>query len=86
MNKNTSLILSILIASTITMIFFNSCDQIDPPYKENITFENKDTVRNVVLEEFTGHLCVNCPSAGAIIHDMKDTYGENLIVISVHAG
>ena len=86
MNKSTSSILIILVVSTITMIFFNGCDQIEPPYKETITYENKDTVRNVVLEEFTGHLCVNCPSAAASIHDMKHIYGENLIVISVHAG
>ncbi|MCF8218016.1 MAG: Omp28 family outer membrane lipoprotein [Bacteroidales bacterium] len=86
MDKKTQIIIIVFLLSALTTFLLSGCDQIEPPYKENITYESKDTVRNVVLEEFTGHLCVNCPSAGAVLHNMKDIYGENLIVISVHAG
>jgi hypothetical protein len=42
--------------SLFAFIFFNSCDKIDPPYKENITPPPVgDTIRKIVLEEFTGH-------------------------------
>ena len=75
-----------LFITVLAALLLNSCEQVEPPYKEDVTFETRDTVRKVVLEEFTGHLCVNCPAAADVIHDMKDVYGENLIVISVHAG
>lgn len=75
-----------VLTGLIYLLLFSGCDEVEPPYKQNITFNNKDTVRNVILEEYTGHLCVNCPSAAAQIHDLKQIYGENMIVISVHAG
>ncbi len=40
----------------------------------------------VILEEFTGHLCVNCPEATILAHDLKVTYGEQLVLLSIHAG
>jgi thiol-disulfide isomerase/thioredoxin len=44
------------------------------------------SLRKILLEEFTGHTCVNCPGAALVAHDLKDEYGEQLIVVSVHAG
>ncbi|MCF8330994.1 MAG: Omp28 family outer membrane lipoprotein [Bacteroidales bacterium] len=83
---NKSYIYIALLTAFFSLLLFLGCDEIEPPYKENITFNNKDTVRNVVLEDYTGHLCVNCPSAAAEIHDLKQIYGKNMIVIAVHAG
>ncbi len=40
----------------------------------------------LLLEEFTGHLCVNCPEATILAHDLKTTYGEQLLLLSIHAG
>lgn len=42
--------------------------------------------RKVLLEEFTGHLCVNCPTATAKAMELKTTYGDNLYIIGIHAG
>ncbi|MFO8086318.1 MAG: Omp28 family outer membrane lipoprotein [Bacteroidales bacterium] len=70
----------------VAFLLGSACDEIDPPYKETVNFESKDTVRNVLLEEFTGHLCVNCPSAAKELHNLKDIYGDNLVLVSIHAG
>lgn len=64
----------------------NSCDKLDPPYKQKVEYNKQDTSRKVLLEEFTGHKCVNCPSAAEEIENLKNIYGENLIVVSIHAG
>ncbi|CAG5077438.1 Omp28-related outer membrane protein [Parvicella tangerina] len=46
---------------------------------------NANTVRQVLLEDYTGHTCVNCPSAGAIAKNIEDANGGKVIVMSVHA-
>jgi len=46
----------------------------------------KQTERVILLEEFTGHTCVNCPEATHLAHDLKETYGEQLLLLSIHAG
>ena len=42
--------------------------------------------RKVLVEEFTGVRCVNCPSGAAELENLKGIYGDRLVVVSVHAG
>ncbi|MCK9618131.1 MAG: Omp28-related outer membrane protein [Lentimicrobiaceae bacterium] len=54
-----------------------------------IDAEADDTVKvtkKVLLEDFTGHLCINCPSAAEKAKELKTIYGENLYIIAHHAG
>ena len=46
----------------------------------------KEHTRVVLLEEFTGHLCVNCPEATKLSNDLKETYGNKLLLLAIHAG
>ncbi len=44
-------------------------------------------VKHVLIEDFTGQRCVNCPEASALIHTMQETYGEeNLIAVGIYSG
>ena len=43
-------------------------------------------LKKVIIEEFTGVRCVNCPDGSAEIENLKTLYNENLIAISIHAG
>lgn len=43
------------------------------------------TIRKLLLEEFTGHGCGNCPSAAITANQHKQTYGDTLILVSIHA-
>jgi len=74
---------------------FHSCTKLDSPYAiakpRNIvdTIMDWDTVnpvKKVLLEDYTGHLCVNCPEAAVIAHNLEGLYGGKLIVMAVHAG
>ncbi len=63
---------------TIVMAFF-SCTEIPPvvpPLGD----------KKVLIEEFTGVRCVNCPAGASEIENLRATYGDRLIVISIHAG
>lgn len=42
--------------------------------------------RTVLLEDFTGQNCVNCPSAHTIIEALEEQYGDHLVAVSIHAG
>lgn len=71
------------------LFLFISCDKIDPPYTtENLNQDPEEEVviRNVLLEEFTGHQCPNCPEGISTSQTLKDFYGDRLIIVSIHAG
>lgn len=42
--------------------------------------------RNVLIEEFTGVRCVNCPAGAQAIEALINQHGERLVAVSIHAG
>lgn len=43
--------------------------------------------RAVLLEDFTGQKCVNCPAAAEEIHNLQKQYGEDkVIAVGIHSG
>ncbi len=40
--------------------------------------------RKILLEDFTGHRCNNCPEAARTAADLKALYGEELVIVGVH--
>lgn len=80
-----------LAIASLCLFFFSlcSCDKINeddylidytPPIPEG-----KDT-RFILLEDYTGMRCSNCPKAAAMALNLKGVYGERLITVSIHAG
>lgn len=81
---------ALVIAALATL--FASCDKVADPYASEPgggqgPGTGEGVPRRVLLEEFTGHLCNNCPAAARIAKDLQTFYGpENLIVVAIHAG
>jgi hypothetical protein len=84
-----------IIAVPLVALFFSSCDKIKTPYATakhgNITdtvmnWDSVVPVKRVLLEDYTGHKCVNCPEASIIAHSLEASSGGKLIVLAVHAG
>lgn len=77
-----------LTLSIFISIVLLSCDKIEEPYKNigQTGGETEVTTRKVLLEDYTGHTCVNCPAAAKLAGELKDLYGDRLIIIAVHAG
>lgn len=42
--------------------------------------------RKVLVEEFTGVRCVNCPAGASELENLRGIYGERLVVVSIHTG
>ena len=91
MKKNIFLI-------SIISIAFYSCDKIDDPtpnnfvgtegiiWDDSLFIESNPSVRNVLIEEFTGQLCTFCPDGAREIDRLDSIYTTQLIPISIHAG
>src|SRR6185503_2892836 len=77
-----------------------SCEKIDKPYIEGShivdtthtstadTFFTDTTPqpRIVLLEDYTGHKCGNCPSAATKAAELKTLYGDKVVVMALHVG
>lgn len=55
------------------------------PYPWPIWVENTNTLRNVLLEDYTGHTCTNCPPAAVIAKGIENANTNRVFVMSVHA-
>ncbi len=81
--------------AALISIAFSGCDKIEGPYREQVVVQDfcatgiDDSIpnRKVLVEDYTGHLCGNCPDAGVYLNDtLKAIYNHCLVVVSVHAG
>ena len=74
-----------LISLCIFAAALGACDDIasDDRYKE---LGKIDPKRTVLLEEYTGQLCVNCPTAHEVISQLEEQYGDRFIAVSFHCG
>jgi len=72
----------------LVVVIFAACDIIEPPYTDGDgpTPIDDTVVRKVILEEYTGHLCINCPTAAVKAHELKALYGDKMILMTIHAG
>ena len=76
-----------IVALAALGLSFAACDDI----KESDRFipvpvpPETQTVKNVLIEDFTGMNCVNCPNAAEEIQEIQATYGaEKIIAVAVH--
>lgn len=69
---------------------FQSCDYVSNPNETNTSgggpADSTVHTRGVLVEDYTGHKCPNCPQAAIAAEQLKQTYGEKVVVVSVHAG
>ncbi|MEC8458794.1 MAG: Omp28-related outer membrane protein [Bacteroidota bacterium] len=76
------LLFTVLIAALTTQ-----CDVINQPFKNSEPQDTTSTaqLRNVLIEDWTGHRCKNCPKASKVIENLIDSYGsERIIGLAVH--
>ena len=66
-------------------LLFGCSDMIpsDERYEELPQVEAK---RRVLIEDFTGQFCSNCPEAHKVINNLQQQYGEGVIAVAIHAG
>lgn len=82
----------------VVCLFLLGCDDIENPIIASGTYRldlygpvpafapESTPHQRVLLEDFTGHDCGNCPNGHVAAANLLETHYEDLAVISVHAG
>lgn len=70
----------------LAAFLMNACDNIDEA--DRLIYVPPASVeRAVLIEDFTGQRCVNCPNATLEIEKLQEEYGaENIIAVGIHSG
>lgn len=89
--------ITLVLAISAFIFGMMSCDKLKEPYftepivqeSDTIALEAADTLNFdgkvvVLLEDYTGVKCTNCPAAAEIASNLQAQYGEHLIVLGVH--
>lgn len=71
--------------------FLWSCDFVNnptdkSPENNNDSQNNGGVLRKVLVEDYTGHFCGQCPPAAEELHKIDSTYEGRIIGLAVHAG
>lgn len=66
--------------------FLQSCDVIDEPLKDGTLAPPTEPVRRVLIEDFTGHRCKNCPKASKEIKHLDSIFPGRTVALAIHAG
>lgn len=87
----------IIILSLLTIFIFASCDKIEKPYRiEEDVVDIVDTpdfpeldldhvIHKILIEEYTGHLCYNCPKGHEALNNIKTMMGDTVVLLAIHA-
>jgi len=77
---------SVLLIIVLLVFLGISCDKVEQPYVtvKDITVDS--TKRKILLEDYTGSKCVNCPEASQVAMTLQELYQGQVIVMAVHAG
>lgn len=80
--------LKYIIICVVFLLFTGACEQIGnnerwKPEEENMLPEEERST--VLVEEYTGQNCINCPTAAVELKKISGNYPKNIITVSMHA-
>jgi hypothetical protein len=88
-----------ILLALIPVLIFIGCDKVSNPNQNPNAITNctvaphvvksnlaKMNFRKVVVEDYTGHTCGNCPRAAENATTIASIYGDSAIILAVHAG
>lgn len=70
----------------LAAVLLSACD--DVPLEERLTYvEPPEVGRAVLIEDYTGQYCVNCPRATDEIERLIEQYGDSVVIaVAIHSG
>lgn len=75
-----------LLALVLLVLHAASCSHIADD-ERLIYVKPADVARRVLIEDFTGQRCINCPIATLEIEKLQEQYGpDNVIAVGIHSG
>lgn len=90
-----------MLSLAVLLFTFTSCDECEDPiipqtegynialYGAAPTFEPATPemlIQKVLIEDFTGHHCGNCPEAALVAEELKAQHPNEVSILAIHAG
>lgn len=75
-----------LIINIVILLLISACDVIDAPYEEDGGNSVQKPKRNVLIEDFTGFRCGNCPPAGIEAERLMEENEGRVFAMAIHVG
>ena len=63
-----------------------SCNEVPVILPTNVDPGGNATTQNVLIEEYTGVRCQNCPAGAQLLEELKTIHGDRLTILSIHGG
>lgn len=60
-----------------------SCDNVDEEDRF-VKVERPEIARKVLVQEFTGQGCINCPQGAALVHSLQSQYPGSIVAVNLH--
>lgn len=73
----------------IFIISLSGCDYVEIPQQvgnSNTPPPASGKVRKILVEDYTGHKCGNCPRGAEALESLKQSYGDKIVGIAIHVG
>ena len=75
----------------LIVAFFGACDIVEEPFATNggtpvDTSSPTAFIKKILVEDYSGHTCSNCPSAARELDALIDIYGKKIVPITIHVG
>ena len=75
----------------LIVAFFGACDIVEEPFATNggtpvDTSSPTAFIKKILVEDYSGHTCSNCPNAARELDALIDIYGEKIVPITIHVG
>jgi len=75
---------TLIVLGVLAIFFIAACDVIEAPYID--TDKPVWNGRKILLLDFTGHTCGNCPGAHRTIEELSENMNNAIVPIAVHCG
>lgn len=74
--------------SFIILIYISICGCSEIPVVLPVNDPNTGNIvdQNVLVEEYTGVRCQNCPAGAQLLEELKTIHGNRLTILSIHGG
>lgn len=76
----------IIISLLLCLPLLLGCSDMIPSDERYEELPQVEAKRRVLIEDFTGQFCSNCPEAHKVIHNLQQQYGDGVIAVAIHAG
>ncbi|MEP7323059.1 MAG: Omp28-related outer membrane protein [Saprospiraceae bacterium] len=70
----------------LVYILICSCSEIPVVLPVNDPNTGNISDQNVLVEEYTGVRCQNCPAGAQVLEELKTIHGKRLTILSIHGG